>query len=185
MSLYQAAPADTHVICVDEMGPVAAKTYPAPRWAARRPPVEADYGRRGSLWTFGAFEPRTGLAVTHCGDRRDSANFLLLLDEVVRVWPQGPIIIVLDNLSIHKTVEVRSWANAHQRVSFLFQPTYSPWLNLIEPWWKTLRSLALKGRRFENTSDIARAIAEGTDYWNARRHPYYWRKAAKVNLLAG
>jgi transposase len=185
VSLYQAPPPDTHVICVDEMGPVAAKTYLAPRRSDKRPIVQADYGRRGSLWTFGAFEPRTGLAVTYCGDRRDTANFLLLLDEVVRVWPEGEVIIILDNLSIHKTLDVRLWALAHEQVSFLFQPTYSPWLNLIEPWWKTLRSLALKGRRFENTPDIARAIAEGTGYWNDRRHPYRWRKAAKLNLLAG
>jgi hypothetical protein len=157
------------------MGPVAAKTYLAPRWSDKRPLAQADYGR---LWTFGGFEPRTGLAVTHCGVCRDTANFLLLLDEVVRTWPEGELIIVLDNLSIHKSLDVRLWALAHERVRFLFQPTYSPWLNLIEPWWKTLRSLALKGRRFEHMSAMAQAISEATAYWNDRRQPYRWRKAA-------
>jgi hypothetical protein len=37
----------------------------------------------------------------------------------------------------------------HPRWEFVFQPTYAAYLNLIEPWWKVLRSLALKGRRFE------------------------------------
>lgn len=31
----------------------------------------------------------------------------------------------------------------------MFQPTHAAYLNLIEPWWKALRRLALKGRRFE------------------------------------
>jgi hypothetical protein len=59
----------------------------------------------------------------------------------------------------------------------LFQPTYAPWLNLIEPWWKTLRSLALKGRRFEDADDLRSSICQGTDYWNDHRHPYVWRKS--------
>jgi len=63
------------------------------------------------------------------------------------------------------------------QVHFLFQPTYAPWLNLIEPWWKSLRSLALKGRRFETTEEITQAIADATDYWNHHRKPYVWRKA--------
>jgi hypothetical protein len=37
--------------------------------------------------------------------------------------------------------------------------TYAAYLNLIEPWWKTLRSLALKGRRFETWEQICDAIA--------------------------
>jgi transposase len=33
-------------------------------------------------------------------------------------------------------------------IQIQFLPKYAPWLNLIELWWKQLRSLALKGRRF-------------------------------------
>jgi hypothetical protein len=175
--LYKAPPANTHVICLDEMGPVSAKTYPAPRWCQQRPLVEADYGRRGKVWVFAAFEPASGRATTCCGPRRDTANFVKLLDQVVCAWPQGDLILILDNLSTHKTLDVRLWALAHERVSFLFQPTYAPWLNLIEPWWKTLRSLALIGRRFAVADEIVHAIAAGTSYWNAHAHPYRWRKA--------
>lgn len=178
MKLYQSPPVDTHILCLDEMGPVSAKTYLATRWWDKRPPVEADYGRRGKMWVFGAFEPATGQALTVCGPRRDTANFIHLLDAMVQTWPRSELILILDNLSTHKTMDVRLWALAHERVRFLFQPTYAPGLNLIEPWWKTLRSLALKGRRFVAADDIAQAIATATTYWNARCHPYRWRKAA-------
>lgn len=180
MSLYKAPPPDTHVICLDEMGPVSAKTYPTqrPTPSGHRPHVEADYGRRGKVWVFGAFEPSTGLALTQCAPRRDSAHFVALLESVVHHWPEGELILITDNLSTHKTMDVLLWALGYPRVRFLFQPTYTPWLNLIEPWWKTLRSLALKGRRFETAEEIALAIAQGTDYWNFHRKPYVWRKAA-------
>jgi transposase len=88
------------------------------------------------------------------------------------------LILILDNLSVHKTHDVLLWALAHPRISFLFQPTYSPWLNLIEPWWKTLRSLALRGNSFEQLADLTLALYQATDYWNLHRKPYLWRKAA-------
>lgn len=177
MSLYQSPPPNTHILCVDEMGPTAAKSYPAARWSEKRPPVEADYGRRGKVWTFGAFEPRTGQALTWCAPRRTSANFVAFLDQLVTHWTEGTIMLILDNLSTHKTLEVLLWALAHPRVRFLFQPTYAPWLNLIEPWWKTLRSLALKGRCFLNSDEIIHAIQAATEHWNRQRHPFEWRKA--------
>ena len=46
------------------------------------------------------------------------------------------------------------FALAHPRWEFVFQPTYAAYLNLIEPWWKVLRSLALKGRRFETWAEV-------------------------------
>jgi transposase len=164
------------VICIDEMGPTAAKTYAAPRWQNKRPSIEADYGRRGKVWTFGAFEPRSGQALTWCAEGRTSANLVSFLNQLMITWPKGNIILILDNLSTHKTTDVLLWALAHPRVRFLFQPTYAPWLNLIEPWWKTLRSLALKGRCFRNASEIIDAIQVATAYWNTHCHPYVWRR---------
>jgi hypothetical protein len=55
-----------------------------------------------------------------------------------------------------------------------FQPTYAASLNFIEPWWKALRSLALKGRRFETWADIVQAVERATAYWNQHKHPFVW-----------
>jgi transposase len=174
--LYQHPPVNTHVLCVDEMGPTAAKTYPSARWSEQRLPVEADYGRRGKVWTFGAFEPHSGRALTWCAAGRTSANFVDFLDQIMATWTDGDLILILDNLSTHKTLDVLLWSLAHPRLRFLFQPTYSPWLNLIEPWWKTLRSLALKGRSFLDAPQIVQAIHVATEYWNIHAHPFRWRR---------
>lgn len=176
MSLYRHPFEEAYVLCIDEMGPTSAKTYVAPRWDKQRPHVEADYGRRGKIWTFGVFEPATGQVLTCCYPGRTSANFVAFLDVVADTWLGKTIYIILDNLSTHKTLDVLLWALAHPHVRFLFQPTYAPRLNLIEPWWKTLRSLALKGRCFQILDEIVDAIEWATHHWNQNKKPYFWRK---------
>jgi transposase len=168
------------VLCLDEIGPLGTDTYRGWRWSpsGQRPHVAPDYGGRGKLWSFGALEPKTGQATIRVSEERKIPDFVLFLDHVVTVWPQGNLILLLDNLNVHKAQDVLLWALAHPRVSFFFLPTYSPWLNLIEPWWKTLRSLALRGNYFERPADMALALYQATDYWNDHRKPYLWRKVA-------
>jgi DDE superfamily endonuclease len=178
--LYRQPPADVQVLCLDELGPLRAGIYPAHRWcpSGQRPHITPDYGGRGKTWVFGAFEPRTGFALTHSTSTRSQSEFVAFLDLVVATWTAGDLVLIMDNLAVHKTLNVRLWALAYPRVRFLFQPTYSPWLNLIEPWWKPLRSLALKGRSFEMPLQVRHAILHATAYCNSIRHPYCWRKAA-------
>ena len=67
---------------------------------------------------------------------------------------------------------MRLFSLAHPRWEFVYQPVSVAYLNLIEPWWKVLRSLALKGHRFETWAEIEHAITHATAYWNAHRHPF-------------
>lgn len=172
------------MICLDEMGPESAKSHPGLRLVraeatgARRPRAtqEADYGRRGRGYIFGAFAPATGEALTAPYAGRTIANWVDFLDQV-DAWldPSTPrVYAVLDNLSTHRAADVLLWSLVHPRWEFVFQPTYAAYLNLIEPWWKVLRSLALKGRRFETWDELAFAVARATAYWNAHRHPFVW-----------
>jgi transposase len=172
------------VICLDEMGPEAAKSHPGSR-VVRPDPTgerrvratqETDYGRRGKGYVFGAFEPATGQAFTAPYAGRTIANWVDFLDRVDG-WlaADAPrVYAVLDNLSTHRAQDVLLWALAHPRWEFVFQPTYAAYLNLIEPWWKVLRSLALKGKRFESWAAISQAVEQATAYWNAHRHPFVW-----------
>ncbi len=96
----------------------------------------------------------------------------------------GRIYTMMDNLRAHKAYDVLLFNVAHPRWEFVFQPKYAAYLNLIEPWWKTLRSLALAGRFFQTWDEIEEAISRAVDYWNAHRHPYFWgrrrrRRAAR------
>lgn len=177
------------MICMDEMGPEAAKTHAGqvalrmiaeddqqtPQ-AAPRAKQEIDYGRRGSGYVFGAFQPATGEAVTQPYTKRTIANWVDFLERVDAQVPARVqrVYAILDNLSTHRAADVLLFNLAHPRWEFVFQPKYAAYLNLIEPWWKILRSLALKGRRFETWQDICAAIEAATNYWNRHRHPFRW-----------
>jgi transposase len=82
------------------------------------------------------------------------------------------VYVVLDNLNVHRGYDVLLFNLAHPRWVFVFQPTYAACLDLIEPWWKALKSLALKGRRFETWAAVERAIAQASACWNAHRHAF-------------
>lgn len=96
---------------------------------------------------------------------------------------------ILDNLSTHRALGMRRrWMLRQPRWEFVFQPVYAACLNLIVPWWRVLRSLALPGRRFEMWDEVWQAVKAATAYWNADHHPFVWgrrrrRRAAGVGLL--
>jgi transposase len=170
---------ERRVICLDELGPVSAKTYPGEVWqdGPGRATFAPDYGRRGRVWVLGAFEPATGLATVLCSPRRDSASFIQLLEQVLQTYPAREWVLITDNLSTHISRETQTALIAWPEVKLLFIPKYACWLNLIEPWWKQLRSLALKGRRFADVDEIIEAVVKATAYWNQHRYPYIWKKA--------
>ena len=175
-------------MCLDELGPEGAKSFPgiqvlsvrdATTGHAHRARQAADYGRRGKGYVFGAFRPASGDALTRPYDGRTTANWVDFLGHVdawvARLHPAAErVYAILDNLSAHRATDVLLFALAHPRWEFVFQPTYAAYLNLIEPWWKILRSLALKGRRFTSWDDLCRAVDQATAYWNAHRHPFIW-----------
>lgn len=66
---------------------------------------------------------------------------------------------------------------------FVYQPKYAAYLNLIEPWWKVLRSLALKGRRFHIWVEVVAAIGEATAYWQTHKHPFIWGQRRRHHPL--
>jgi hypothetical protein len=165
------------------MGPQASKSYPG-RWLVRpagpkaeRAKQEIDHGRRGTAgYVFGALQPANGEALTLTCERRTTANRVDFLS-AVEGWIDPTVdrvYAVLDNLNIHSAPDVLLFGLLHPRREFVFQPKYAAYLNLIEPWWKVLRSLALKGRRFEAWAEIEQAVERATAYWNDHRHPFVW-----------
>jgi len=177
------------VICLDEMGPERAKSFPGrrvvrtdPRGARRiRATQEIDYGRHGYGYVFGAFVPATGEPLTQPYAGRTTAHWVDVREHV-EDWRDPAatrVYAVLDNLSAHRAPDVLLWALAHPRWEFVFQPKYAAYLNLIEPWWKVLRSLALTGRRFASWDELCQAVEAATRYWNAHRHPFLWGRRTR------
>jgi transposase len=169
------------VLCVDEMGPVSAKSYPGRQLVRRAPGCTrarqaSDYGLRGSGYVYGAVVPHSGATYTQTYPRRRAEHYVDFLAEV-EAWVDPAVeqvIAIVDNLAMHRSVEVQLFSLRHPRWAFLFQPKAAAYLNLIEPWWKVLRSLALKGQQFATWAEVCAAGRAGTAYWNAHKHPFVW-----------
>ena len=185
---YVSPPADRVVVCRDQMGPEAATSWPgerrvaaapqqdpAPRPAGRARQASED-GRREAGDVFGALRPATGDAFTAPSRGRTTAHGVDLREQVDGWLPSEVerVSAILDNLSTPRAPDVLLFARAHPRWEFVFQPKYAAYLNLIEPWWKGLRALALAGRRFESWADICQAVQRATASWNAHKHPFVW-----------
>lgn len=168
----------TRVICLDEWGPLAVKSYPGAAWVPsdQRATFDPDYGRRGTLWANGAFEPASGQGLVILSDRRDSTAHIQLLEQIPTCFPAERWLLIEDNLITHHSRDVKTALLAWPEFQILFLPKYAAWLNLIEPWWKQLHSLALKGKRFETKDHLATAVTDAVDYWNEHKHPYLWKK---------
>lgn len=178
--LYTQAPENSWVVCLDEMGPESARSYRGQQVVKtpQRATQEIDYGRRGKGYVFGAFRPASGEALTDTYRRRTTVNWVDFLTQV-EAWIPADIervYAIVDNLSTHRATDVLLFSLTYPRWEFVFQPKYAAYLNLIEPWWKVLRSLALKGRRFETWDEVCAAVQLATAYWNAHRHPFVWGK---------
>jgi hypothetical protein len=109
------------VLCLDEMGPESAKSWPGQQLVnvstrpAERAKREIDYGRRGSGYAFGAFEPATGEVLTWTAERRTTANFVAFLEQVEE-WIGSSverIYAILDHLVAHRATAVLLFALAH------------------------------------------------------------------------
>jgi len=126
---YVAPPPLTRVICIDEMGPVSAKTYPGETWepGPYRAKFEPDYGRRGKIWVHGAFEPATGDGTLLFISSRDSASHIQLLEHVIEYFPSDRWLIIEDNLVIHTSRDVRVALLAWPEIQIQFIPKYACW----------------------------------------------------------
>lgn len=166
-------------------GQQVVKPHPGHALPAERARQDLDYGRRPTEgFVFGALQPHTGATLTATYTQRNIDSFVDFLDRVEGWIPQevGRVYVVLDNLACHSAYDVLLFSVAHPRWEFVFQPRRAPYLNLIEPWWKTLKSLALKGRRFEAWSEVEAAIQRATTYWNDHKHPYVWGRRRRHRM---
>lgn len=167
---------------LDQLGPESAKSFRGQEAVdvrarpAQRAKQEIDSGRRGKGDLFGALRPATGDAFTQDSRRRTLVNWLDFLERV-DAWVPAEVErvdAIVDTLNIHHRDNVLLFCLTHPRWEVVFQPTSAAYLNLIDPWWKVLRSLAFAGRRFATWEEMAAASREATAYWQAHQHPFVW-----------
>jgi len=105
----------------------------------RRPEVLTP-GSNRKVTVLGAVEVSTGAWVYRLG-RRCAADFIALLDQVLRAFPAAPVIIMIcDNDSIHHARKVTAYLDEHPRLELLYGARYSPDDNPAERIWGALKN---------------------------------------------
>jgi transposase len=142
-----AAPAAVVVLFLDEMG-YTRWPEPARAWSPAAPasrPVADRAGSKQQLWRLvGALNALTGQVDYHDNyilGRKQLSTFYHQLDQHYPAAEQS--YVVQDNWSIHTHPDVLTTLADLPRLTPVWLPTYSPWLNPIEKLWRWLRQAML------------------------------------------
>ena len=102
------------------------------------------------------------------------------MKQVARAYPEGEIHVILDNVSTHRSEEVRVWhaQKRNRRIVFHFIPTYSSWLNLVEVLVNLVRAKVIRRGRFPSKEDLATKLLAYIDHFNQQKRIFHWTKPA-------
>jgi len=180
VGLYMAPPENAIVICVDEKPSIQALEraqgylkLPNGRTLTGH---SHDYKRNGTTTLFAAFEVATGKVIAAHKKRRRRVEFLGFMNDIVALYPDTAIHVVLDNLNTHKPKNDR-WLKRHPTVRFHFTPTRASWLNQVEIWFSILEGKSLHGASFTSVKQLKEHIDAFIQAYNQTATPFVWTKA--------
>ncbi len=182
VGLYINPPDGALVLCVDAKTQVQALDRTAPVLPLRPGLPERrthDYERHGTTNLFAALDVASGHVIADMTERHRAEEFRRFLNLINRSVPEHlDVHLVVDNVSTHKTPEIKRWLLRHPRFTLHFTPTYSSWINLIERWFAELTTKWLRRGTHRSTKDLEASITHWVDQWNEDPKPFVWHKSA-------
>lgn len=107
---------------------------------------------------FGALNLMTGEWLYAIQPRRRAVEFIAFLEQAVATYPNRPLLVVLDNASIHKAKPVLAWLVVHPQVELLWLPTYSGHKhNPVEKVWWRLKGYVAANRLYGSLEALVAA----------------------------
>ena len=182
VGLYVNPPEAALVLCVDEKTQIQALDRTSPVLPLRPGLPERrthDYVRGGTTNLYAALDVATGHVIAGMTERHRAVEFRKFLNLINRSVPDDlDVHLVVDNVSTHKTPEIRKWLLRHPRFHLHFTPTYSSWMNLVERWFAELTNKWLRQGTHRSTKELESAIAHWIEQWNDEPKPFVWHKSA-------
>lgn len=188
VGLYMSPPDNAVVMCVDEKSQIQAleRSQPILPMDIGQPERRtSDYVRHGTTDLFAALDAATGKVIGKCYAQHRAREFKLFLAEIDAAVPAAlDVHVVLDNLSTHKTPEIKRWLARHPRFHLHFTPTHGSWLNLVERFFGLLTEHALRRGSHRSPRELKAAIHEYLDAHNEAPKPFKWTKTADEILAS-
>lgn len=180
--LYLSPPEGATVLCVDEKTSIQAleRKYPtrmpSPGQNGR---AEFEYIRHGTSNLLAAFDIRTGRVFGQCTARRGGQDLVAFMEDLAKVFPDGDVYIIWDNLNIHYDGRSERWTRFNERhgnrFHFVYTPIHASWVNQIEIWFSILQRRILRHGSFASVAALQRRINAFISHWNRHEaHPFRW-----------
>src|ERR1700733_5726017 len=177
--LYLNPPAHAAVFCVDEKTAIQAldrKDPVLPLSPGRAERHGFEYYRHGTLSLYAAFNTKTGEVLGKTAERHTSAEFVAFLTDIVINQPRGKEIhVIADNLSAHKSQQVKDFLEAHKKVQLHFTPTYSSWINQVELWFSKIERDVIARGVFSSLPDLKRKLMHYIRQYNKAPKTVKWK----------
>ena len=127
------------------------------------------YGSQGGARLFGVLDYVTGGVHVREYSKGDAASFLHFLESVLLAYPEGKIVLILDNARIHHALLLKDFLEKHKdRLRLMFLPPYSPDLNLIEGFWGWLKDSVVNNVFFKSIKEIGRSVKDFVSWVNSK-----------------
>jgi hypothetical protein len=120
---------------------------------------------------YGGLDYAAGRVVWRTAATKDGAAFVRFLDHLAAAFPDGRVMVVLDNVGYHNSHPVRRWWLAHHaRIRPLWLPASAPHLNRIERVWRHLKDKLGNHRWWAALPALERAAGTLRDGLRAEFH---------------
>ncbi len=147
------------------------------------------------------------------GDTRKEVDYLEHVKDIYKTDVNSKHVIICDQLNTHKSASLVEYVAGFEelecdlgikgkdgilksmktrmqfleikghRISFLYLPKHTSWLNQIENWFGLLERRVLKRGVFVSKNDLKNKIIKFIKYYNNyHAKPYIWKKTAKSIL---
>jgi len=183
VSLYTDPPEDAAILCIDEktgMQALERKYETQPAQPEKPGRYEYEYIRHGTQSLIASFEIKTGVVYGECGSTRTAADLEHFMENIAQEYKDcSKIIIIWDNLNIHKDGPSLRWTTFNQRhnnkFEFHYTPIHASWVNQVEIFFSILQKRCLKWANFHSTDELKEKVMAFIKRWNELDgHPFNW-----------
>ncbi len=118
-------------------------------------------GSNQRFYVLGVANALSGQFTAILSHKHRSIEFLGLVDTLLEVYPTEELYVVMDNSKIHDSVMTTECLldneEKYHRFHRVFLPTYSPWLNPIERFWRFMRRRLTHDYFFSSLEQLKKA----------------------------
>jgi putative transposase len=117
-------------------------------------------GQPRSHHLFAAYNWGNDTVTWRATERKNSEHFIAFLEQLlVKHYPTGPVVLVLDNAPYHKSAAALAALSLFEhRVWVFWLPPYCSTLNLIERFWRFLKDSICVNKLFPTMTDLLTSV---------------------------